>query len=74
MEMHTLAGGIFFEPFSGSGSQIIAAEGQGRKCRAVEISPTFVDVAVTRWQDVTGKAAVLEGTDQNFDRVGTERG
>jgi DNA modification methylase len=57
MEMHTLVGGIVFEPFSGSGSQIIAAEGQGRKCRAIEISPTFVDVALNRWERATGKIA-----------------
>jgi DNA modification methylase len=45
---------IVFEPFSGSGTAIIACERLGRKCRAVEISPAYVAVAIQRWVDVTG--------------------
>jgi DNA modification methylase len=47
-----------YEPFSGSGTTIIAAEITGRKCHAIE--PLYVDVAVKRWQNFTGHAAVLE--------------
>ncbi len=54
---HTRAGDICYEPFSGSGSQIIAAEQLGRRCFAMEITPTFVDVAVRRWETFTGKKA-----------------
>lgn len=50
---------IVFEPFSGSGTTIIACERLGRKCRAVEISPAYVAVAIQRWADVTGKEPVL---------------
>ena len=46
-----------FEPFSGSGSQIIAAEQHGRRCRAMELEPAFVDVAVERWEKFSGKKA-----------------
>jgi DNA modification methylase len=46
-----------FEPFSGSGSQIIAAEKEGRRCRATELEPVFVDVAAARWEKFTGKKA-----------------
>ena len=46
--------GIVLEPFSGSGSTLIACERLGRKCRAVEISPAYVAVAIQRWVDVTG--------------------
>jgi DNA modification methylase len=45
---------IVFEPFSGSGTAIIACARLGRKCRAVEISPAYVAVAIQRWVDVTG--------------------
>ena len=57
---HTGEGDTVAEPFSGSGTQIIAAEQLKRKCCAVEISPIFADVAVQRWQNLTGKKAVLE--------------
>jgi len=42
-------GDVCFEPFSGSGTTIVAAETQGRICRAVERAPAYVDVAVRRW-------------------------
>ena len=55
-----------YEPFSGSGTTIIAAEQTGRRCYAMELSPQYVDVAVRRWQQFTGKTAVLESTGQPF--------
>lgn len=57
MRAHTRPGAICFEPFSGSGSQIIAAEMTGRRCFAMELSPVFVEVAVARWEAFTGKKA-----------------
>ena len=48
-----------YEPFSGSGTTIIACENLSRKCRAVEISPAYVAVAIQRWVDVTGKEPIL---------------
>lgn len=54
---HTKPGDVCFEPFSGSGSQLIACEREGRRCYAMEIEPVFVDVAVRRWEDFTGKKA-----------------
>ena len=48
-----------YEPFLGSGTTIIACERLGRKCRAVEISPAYVAVAIQRWVDVTGGEPVL---------------
>ncbi len=73
MEQHTQKGAIVLEPFSGSGSQLIAAERLLRRCRAVEISPAFVDVGVRRWQEATGNEAVLEGNGQTFASVRNER-
>ncbi|MEI8350081.1 MAG: DNA methyltransferase [Candidatus Omnitrophota bacterium] len=60
MRVHTNPGDICYEPFSGSGSQIIAAERLNRRCFAMEIEPIFVDVAVKRWEEFTGKKAKLE--------------
>jgi len=48
-----------YDPFLGSGTTLIACERLGRKCRAVEISPAYVAVAIQRWVDVTGKEPVL---------------
>ena len=57
MRKHTKRGGICFEPFSGSGSQFIAAEQLGRRCYGLEISPVFCDVAIARWEKFTGRKA-----------------
>ena len=74
MRKHTRPGDICFEPFSGSGSQIIAAEQLQRRCRAIEIAPAFVDVAIRRWEKATGKKAVVERTGATFDEVAADRG
>jgi len=57
---HTKPGGLIYEPFSGSGTALIAAEEMGRTCYAMEQSPQFVDVAVTRWEAFTGRKAEHE--------------
>jgi len=46
--------GDVYDPFLGSGTTLIACEQTRRKCRAVEISPAYVAVAIQRWVDVTG--------------------
>jgi DNA modification methylase len=66
IENHTKPGEIMYEPFSGSGSQIIAAEQTGRRCYAMELSPQYVDVAVRRWQQFTGKVATHADTGAPF--------
>ena len=63
-----------YEPFSGSGTTIIAAEQLGRRCFAIEIEPLYVDVAVRRWQKLTGKDAVLESTGKTWAETAAERG
>ncbi len=73
MRKHTKKGDVCFEPFSGSGSQIVAAEQMGRRCRAIEISPPFVDVAILRWQELTGRAAILASSGKTFAQVRTAR-
>src|SRR3954469_18534667 len=54
---HTKRGDVCFEPFSGSRSQLIAAQQENRRCFAIELEPRFVDVAVQRWERYTGQKA-----------------
>lgn len=51
-------GEIVLDAFLGSGSTLIAAEKTGRICHGIELSPRYVDVAITRWQQWTSKDAV----------------
>jgi DNA modification methylase len=62
--------GLVLDPFAGSGTVLIAAERTGRWARTMEIDPHYVDVAVKRWQDYTGKSAVLVNTGQTFEEAG----
>ncbi|MBW7851035.1 MAG: site-specific DNA-methyltransferase [Rhodospirillales bacterium] len=73
MRQHVARGGLCYEPFSGSGSQIMAGEANGRRVFALEISPAYVDVAVERWQAGTGREAVLDGDRRPFAIVKAER-
>ena len=73
MRQHVARGGLCYEPFSGSGSQIMAGEANGRRVFAMEISPAYVDVAVERWQAEIGKEAILDGDDRTFAEVKAER-
>ena len=45
---------VIIDTYLGSGTTLIACERLNRKCRAVEISPAYVAVAIQRWVDVTG--------------------
>jgi DNA modification methylase len=66
-------GGLVLDPFCGSGTTLIAAERTGRKAHALEIDPTYVDVAVRRWQAYTGKSAILAGSGETFEAVEGQR-
>lgn len=59
MRVHTRPGDICYEPFCGSGSQLIAAEKLDRRCFAMELEPVFCDVAVKRWEEWSGQRAKL---------------
>ena len=74
MEQHTQLGQIVLDTFSGSGSKILAAERLGRKCRALEIQPAFVDVAIRRWEKAAGKKAYNEGTNLDFEEAAAMAG
>jgi DNA modification methylase len=51
--------GIVVDVFLGSGSTLIASEKTGRICYGMELDPKYVDVIIKRWEDYTGKAAIL---------------
>lgn len=55
----TLSGQAVIDPFCGSGTTLLACEQLGRRCLAMELDPGFCDVIIRRWQDMTGKRAVL---------------
>jgi DNA modification methylase len=73
IENNSSPGQAIYEPFSGSGTTIIAGEMTGRHVYAVELSPAYVDVAIKRWQDFTGKDATLDGDGRTFAEVTAER-
>jgi DNA modification methylase len=66
-------GQAVYEPFSGSGTTIIACEKEARIALAIELEPAYVDVAVTRWQNFTGKQAVRDGDGRTFEQLNAER-
>ncbi len=58
---HTKPGDLVYEPFCGSGSQLIAAAKLGRRCFAVEISPGFCDAIRRRFTKYARSAGVEPG-------------
>jgi DNA modification methylase len=64
--------GDVLDPFCGSGTILIAAERTGRKARALEIDPAYVDVAIRRWEALTGKSATLV-SGETFEEITEQR-
>jgi len=58
---NTKGSDIVLDSFGGSGTTMLAAEKNGRKAYLMELDPKYCDVIVKRWEDFTGKKAVLEG-------------
>lgn len=73
IENNSSPGQAVYEPFSGSGTTIIAGEQTGRCVYAMELNPPYVDVAIKRWQDFTGQKAILESTGKTFEEMATDR-
>ena len=73
IENNSSPGQAIYEPFSGSGTTIIAGEMTSRHVYAIELNPAYVDVAVKRWQDFTGKIATLENSTETFDTLNATR-
>lgn len=60
---------LVLDLFLGSGSTLIAAEKTGRRCFGMELDPKYADVIIERWQNYTGKNAVLESTDEIYNSL-----
>ena len=73
IENNSSPGQAAYEPFSGSGTTIIAGEMTGRAIYAMELNPPYVDVAIKRWQDFTGQKAIHEATGEAFDDLMAKR-
>lgn len=73
IENNSNPGQSVYEPFSGSGTTIMAAQVTGRVCCAIELNPAYVDVGVVRWQNFTGQAATLAGDGRTFAQVQADR-
>ena len=66
-------GGIVLDAFAGSGTTILAAERTGRRACAIEIEPHYVDVAIRRFQDVTGTDAIEAESGRSFVEIEANR-
>jgi len=55
------------DPFLGSGTTLLAAQQVGRICYAIELDPYYVDIAIRRWQRMTGEDAMHELTGETFN-------
>ena len=66
-------GNLVLDPFCGSGTVLIAAEKTGRRARAIEIDPGYVDVAIRRWENYTGKSACLAPLGETFEEIAESR-
>lgn len=66
-------GEIVIDPFLGSGSTLIACEKTRRRCYGIEMAPRYVDVAIQRWQQWTGKEAIHLPTGMTYRQLAAER-
>jgi DNA modification methylase len=67
------AGDIVVDLFGGSGSTLIGCQRRGRKARLMEIDPAYADCICRRFEEYTGKAAVLSDDGRTFGQVARER-
>jgi DNA modification methylase len=67
------AGDIVADLFGGAGSTLIGCERRGRKARLMEIDPKYADVIIRRFQEYTGKQALLDGDGRTFAEISRER-
>jgi DNA modification methylase len=70
---HLRKGELVYDGFLGSGTTLVAAELTERVCFGMEIDPKYVDVIVARWEQLTGKTAVLDGDSCSFAEIKRQR-
>jgi len=65
---------VVLDPFAGSGSTLVACQKTGRQARLIELEPKYCDVIIRRFEEFSGKRAVLESDGRGFDEIALERG
>lgn len=73
MQYSSRPGENVLDLFGGSGSTLIAAEELSRRAYLMELDPAYTDVIVLRWQEATGRKAILDGDGRAFEDVAAER-
>jgi DNA modification methylase len=68
----TRRGDVVLDTFSGSGTSIMAAERVGRRARALELEPRYVDVTIRRWQAFTRRDVRHAESGLSFDEIAAE--
>jgi len=66
---NTKGSDLVLDSFGGSGTTMIAAEKNNRYSRLMELDPKYCDVIIKRWQDFTGKEAVLESNGKTYSNL-----
>jgi DNA modification methylase len=66
-------GEIVLDSFLGSGTTLLAAERTGRSCRGIELDPLYIDTAIRRWQNLTGRDAVRTSDGKVFREIEAEK-
>ena len=75
IQAFTDEGNLVFEPFAGSGTTILAGQRTGRPVRAIELAPTYVDLAIARFRSLHPDLPVtLDGDGQTYDAIAATRG
>ncbi|MEJ6009362.1 DNA modification methylase [Novosphingobium aquae] len=69
----TKKGDLVLDPFLGSGTTMLASERSGRRCRAIELDPRYVDVSLKRWELMTGQTAIHVESGLNYEQLGEQR-
>ena len=70
LEAYADPGDLCFEPFSGSGTTLVAGQQCGRRVRAIELAPVYVDVALRRWRLLfPGIEPLLAGDGRSYDEI-----
>jgi DNA modification methylase len=66
-------GGTILDPFGGSGTTLIAAEGTGRRALLMELDPLYCDTVIRRFEKLTGKSATLVNSGATFEHTAEKR-
>jgi len=67
-------GEVVLDSFLGSGTSLLAAERTGRLCRGIELDPLYLDTAIRRWQNLTGRDAVRVSDGKLFRDIEAQQG